>query len=183
MHLWCKCWFFMSLVTLPSRIESDASSISQWAQLGRAAIGLRAWDRITLACRSASMLSISSLVNGRSMRSAWPLTQWKLNAIPLHHRTIRSWMVNMRSQLQSHFVLWKILLDVGLLSTAVTADSLSHMNRKCSWCLPEIVYLGLQGRLLIRKTTMLHSTVVKWDPFLARDACCTSWVLTVRLYV
>jgi hypothetical protein len=160
MYLCCN-WFFMSLVTLLPWIESDAFSMSQWAQLGGAAIGHHAWVRITSACRYASLFILSSLVNGRSTRYDSPMNQWKLNAIPLHHRTIRSWMVNMRSQLQSHFVLWKILLDVGLLTTAVTADSLSHMNRKCSWCLPEIVYLGLQGRLLIRKTTMLHSTVVK----------------------
>jgi hypothetical protein len=71
------------------------------------------------------MFSLSSLVSGRSMRSAFHFTQWKLNAIPLHHHTIRSWKVTMRSQ--SHFVLWKILSVFGLLAE-VTADSLSHKN-------------------------------------------------------
>jgi hypothetical protein len=76
-------------------------------------------------CISASMFSISYLVSGWSMRSACPFIQWKLNAIPLHHHIIRSWIVTMRSH--SHFVLWKILSVFGLLA-AVTADSLSHMN-------------------------------------------------------
>jgi hypothetical protein len=52
------------------------------------------------------------------MRSVCPFTQWKLNAIPLHHHTVRSWIVTIRSQL--HFVLWKILPVFGLLA-AVTA--------------------------------------------------------------
>jgi hypothetical protein len=59
------------------------------------------------------------------MRSACPFTQWKLNAILLHHRTIRSWIVTMSSQ--KDFVVWKILSVFGLLAVA-TSDSLSHMN-------------------------------------------------------
>jgi hypothetical protein len=72
------------------------------------------------------MFSLLSLVSGRSMRPACPFTQWKLNAMSLHHRTIMYWIVTMRSQL--HVVLWKILSVFGLLA-AVTADSLSHKNR------------------------------------------------------
>jgi hypothetical protein len=124
MYLCCN-WFFMSLVTLLPWIESDAFSMSQWAQLGGAAIGHHAWVRITSACRYASLFILSSLVNGRSTRYDSPMNQWKLNAIPLHHRTIRSWVVTMRSQ--SYFVLLKILSDFGLLAV-VTVDSLSHMN-------------------------------------------------------
>jgi hypothetical protein len=74
---------------------------------------------------SASMLSLSSLVSGRSIRSACPLTQWKLSAFPLRHRTMRSWIVAMRSQ--SHLVLWNILSDSGCLAT-VAADLLSQKN-------------------------------------------------------
>jgi hypothetical protein len=71
------------------------------------------------------MFSLSSLVSGWSMKYACPFTQWKLNVIPLHHRTIKSWIVTMR--FQSHFVLWKILLGFGLLA-AVPDDSLLHKN-------------------------------------------------------
>jgi hypothetical protein len=99
--------------------------MSQWRKLGRAGIVPRAWDRMASACMSASMLGLSSLVSGRSIWSACPSTQWKLSAIPLHHRTMRSWIVAMRSQ--SHLVLWNILLDVGPLAE-VTADLLWHIN-------------------------------------------------------
>jgi hypothetical protein len=95
-------------------------------QLGRAIIGPLACARTTSACISTWMFSLSSLVNGRSMTSDSHVTQWKLKAIPLHRRTIRSWIVMMRSQ--SHFVLWKILLDFGLLA-AVTDNSSWHKNR------------------------------------------------------
>jgi hypothetical protein len=71
------------------------------------------------------MLSLSTLDSGSSMRYVCSFTQWKLNAITLHNRTMRSWIITMR--FRSHFVLWKILLDLGLLA-AVTADSLSHKN-------------------------------------------------------
>jgi hypothetical protein len=115
----------MSLATLLPRMKSDASLMSQWGQLGRAAIVPHTCARMTSACMSASMLSLSYLVSGRSMRPVCPLTQWKLNAIPLQHRAMRSWIVTMRSQ--SHFVLWNILSDFGF-RAAVTADSLSHIN-------------------------------------------------------
>jgi hypothetical protein len=115
----------MSLVTLLFCMKSDAASISQCGRLGRAARGPHAWARMTSACMPASMLRLSSLVSGRSIRYACPLTQWKLSAIPLHHRTMRYWIVAMRSQ--SHLVLWNILSDFGLLAT-VTSDSLSHIN-------------------------------------------------------
>jgi hypothetical protein len=86
------------------------------------------------ACRPASMFSFSSLVIGRYMIYTCHFTQWKINAIPLHHRTIRSWIVTMRSQ--SHFVLWKILSVFGLLA-AVTADSLLHKNHTdCLFMVP-----------------------------------------------
>jgi hypothetical protein len=116
----------MSLVALLPLIDSDASSMSQCAQLGLAVIRPLACARTMSACRSASMFSLSSLVSGRSMRSACTFTQCKLNAILLHHHMIRSWIVTMRSQ--SHFLLWKMLSVFGLLS-AVNADSLSHNNR------------------------------------------------------
>jgi hypothetical protein len=90
--------------------------------------------QMTLACRSASMFSLSYLVSGRSMISTYPFMKWKLNAIPLHHHMIRSWIVTMRYQ--SYFVLWKILSIFGLLD-AVTADSLSHKNRTdCIFMVP-----------------------------------------------
>jgi hypothetical protein len=111
-------------VTLLPLIDSNTSSMYQCVQLGRTTIGPLACTRMMLACRSASMFSLSFLVSGRSMISC-NFTQWELSVIPLHHRTIRSWIVMMRSQ--SHFVLWKILSDFGILA-AVTADSLLHKN-------------------------------------------------------
>jgi hypothetical protein len=106
----CICdvsWVFMSLVALITLIDSGASSMPQRAQLGLAAIGPIACARMTSTCWSALMFSLSYLASGWSMRSACHFTQWKLNAIPLHHRTIRSCIVMMRSQ--SHFILWKVL--------------------------------------------------------------------------
>jgi hypothetical protein len=116
----------VSLVTFLPRTDSDAPSMSQWAQLGIYKIGPLAYAWKTSACKSISMFSVSSCVNGRSMRYACPLDQWKLKVIPSHHRTIRSWIAMIRSQ--SPFVLWKIQPDVGHL-VAVTDDSLSHTNR------------------------------------------------------
>jgi hypothetical protein len=118
-------WVFMSLITLLPLIYSDASSMSQCAQLGLAPIGPLACERTMLACRSASMFSLSSIFSGRSMRSACPFTQRKLNVVPLYHCMIRSWIIMMRFQL--HFVLWKILLVFGLLAE-VTADLLLHKD-------------------------------------------------------
>jgi hypothetical protein len=46
--------------------------------------------------------------------------------IPSHHHNMMSWIFMIRSQ--SPFVLWKILSEFGHL-TAVTADSVLHMNR------------------------------------------------------
>jgi hypothetical protein len=49
----------MSLVTLLPRIESDASSMPQWAQLEHSAIGPRACARTTSACKSALINDIN----------------------------------------------------------------------------------------------------------------------------
>jgi hypothetical protein len=58
----------MSPVALLPLIGSDACSMSQWAQIGCAAIGSLACARIMLlACSTTSMFSLSSLVSGRSM--------------------------------------------------------------------------------------------------------------------
>jgi hypothetical protein len=134
--IWDVSWAFISFVNLLPQIDSDASSVSQWAQVGFAAIGPLACARKISACESASMFSLSSCVNGRSMISVCPFIQWKLNAIPSHHHTIRSWILMMRSQ--SPFVLWKILLDFGCL--AVTTDSLSHMNHTDRTCIVPAQY-------------------------------------------
>jgi hypothetical protein len=58
----------MSLVTLLPQIDSEASSMSQWAQVSLATIGPLACVQTMSACKSASLFSLSSCVNGRSMR-------------------------------------------------------------------------------------------------------------------
>jgi hypothetical protein len=93
------------------------------------------------------------------------INTWKLNAIMLHHRTIRSWIVMMRSQ--SHFVFWKILSVFGLLA-AITADSLSHNDHTDHICMvparnnaPRTASPGTRP-----PSSNLYEVIIDWIPLL-----------------